>query len=434
MNTGAGQEPKEIGKYVVERRVGAGATSTVYLARDPFTNREVAVKVATPAVLHDPAFGAQYRILFRNEASLAGRLHHPHIVELLDAVVDEDQQYIVMEYLPGATLETRCQPDTLLSFDKVVDVIFKCSQALDYANRQGVIHRDIKPANIMMTQDGDIKLADFGASLSLQATVTQIKGAVGSLAYMSPEQLRGEEVTHQADIYSLGVVMFQLLSGRLPHQAASEAALIQKILNEPLPSVRDVRPEVSRPLAAVVARATAGKRARRYGAWWEFAHDLSEAMGRIETVAEDLDDTRKFNILRRLRFFQEFTDVEIWETVRIVRWGRFQPGKVLLQEGEFGRSFFVLAHGSARVMKGSKLLTLLKPGDSFGEMAYIEDNPSPRTATVVAESEVVVLKVRSEALQKSSDNLQLRFNKALLRLLSKRLASTAELYVNSQNV
>ena len=196
-----------IGKYELRGKLGEGATSTVYLGFDPFAQREVAVKVIFPEVLKDREKGGQYRRMLINEASLAGKLVHPHIVQIFDAVVDEAQSYIVMEYVPGGTLEQYTQTANLLPIDRLVEIIFKCTRALDYAYTNGITHRDIKPANILLAKSGaatelggDIKISDFGAALRTDADSTQVSG-VGSPAYMSPQQVREMPLNHQTDIY-----------------------------------------------------------------------------------------------------------------------------------------------------------------------------------------------------------------------------------------
>ncbi|MDP3030893.1 MAG: serine/threonine-protein kinase, partial [Rhodocyclaceae bacterium] len=160
------------GKYEIIRKLGDGATSTVYLAYDPFAEREVAVKLIFPEILSDGKRGKLFRRLLLNEASLAGKLAHPHIVQIFDAVVGEDESYIVMEYVPGGTLEYFCKPERLLPIERVVEIVFKCTRALEYANRLGITHRDIKPANILLAKaldanrpdaDIEIKISDFGA-------------------------------------------------------------------------------------------------------------------------------------------------------------------------------------------------------------------------------------------------------------------------------
>ncbi len=170
-----GSDGKIGGKYEVIRKLGEGATSTVYLSYDPFAEREVAVKLITPDILKDRERGKQYRHLLINEASLAGRLLHPHIVQIYDALVGEEESYIVMEYVSGGTLEPFCSNDTLLPVERVVEIIFKCTRALEYANRPGITHRDIK-------------ISDFGTCMQTHegTTQTQVLG-VGSPAYMSPQ-------------------------------------------------------------------------------------------------------------------------------------------------------------------------------------------------------------------------------------------------------
>lgn len=248
-----------IGKYDIKQKLGEGATSTVYLGYDSFAGRDVAVKVIYPEVLKDREKGQLYRHLLVNEASLAGKLLHPHIVQIFDAVIGDDQSYIVMEYVSGGTLEQFCSPRNLLPLNRMVEMIFKCTRALEYANRLGITHRDIKPANILLAKEGntgDIKISDFGAALmtGTDQSQTQVSG-VGSPAYMSPQQVRDQPLNHQTDIYSLGVVMYQLLTGRLPFTATNNYSMIYQITShEPLPP-STFRTEIPPGLDAIVARA-----------------------------------------------------------------------------------------------------------------------------------------------------------------------------------
>jgi len=193
-------ETRRIGKYEIIKELGRGATSVVYKAYDPFQDREVAVKAVYPEALGDDEHGHRYRKLFVTEASLAGKLAHPHIVAIYDAVAGAEASYIVMEYVDGSTLERYTQLEHLLPLSRVLEIIYKCARALDYAAREGVIHRDIKPANILLSGDADIKISDFGAALNNSSDTTQITG-VGSPAYMSPEQVREQPLTYQTDIF-----------------------------------------------------------------------------------------------------------------------------------------------------------------------------------------------------------------------------------------
>jgi serine/threonine protein kinase len=195
------QLQEQLGKYPLVREIGSGATSSVYLARDPFKNRDVAIKVFLFDRDADPSTERMKHKAFVAEASLAGKLNHPHIVEIYDAVVEPDHSYLVMEYVPGTTLEAHAAVSTLLALHKVVEIIFKSIRALEYAFQHGIIHRDIKPGNILLSEAGETKVSDFGASFQHRPgnTTTQIAG-VGSPAYMSPEQVRMEPLNQQTDI------------------------------------------------------------------------------------------------------------------------------------------------------------------------------------------------------------------------------------------
>src|SRR3954466_209461 len=179
----------KIGKYPVLRKLGEGATSEVYQCTDPFNQRTVAIKVAFPESFADPEKGRLLKKLFLTEASLAGKLAHPHICQIYDAVAEEGLHYIVMEYVDGGTLEKFCRADALLPVERVIEMAFKCTRALDFAHRQGVTHRDIKPANILHTGETQVKISDFGAALIASGETTQIN-SIGSPAYMSPEQVK----------------------------------------------------------------------------------------------------------------------------------------------------------------------------------------------------------------------------------------------------
>jgi eukaryotic-like serine/threonine-protein kinase len=191
--------PKQLGKYRILKILGQGSTSIVYLAEDPFAQRQVAVKFFCQPQTGTDSLKQRVLKIFLNEASLVGQLNHPHIVSILDAVVDPENRLLVMEHVDGGTIEPYCQVDRLFPVQRVVEVIFKCTKALEYAQQHGIIHRDIKPANILLTADGDIKISDFGSALLERTDQTQLSG-MGSPAYMAPEQLRDESLSQQADI------------------------------------------------------------------------------------------------------------------------------------------------------------------------------------------------------------------------------------------
>ena len=422
--------PLKIGRYDIREQIGRGATSTIYLARDDFNNRDVAVKVAQQDIFRDPVNGAKSRKLFMNEAAHAGKLNHPHIVAIYDAGVDEELNYIAMEYVPGGTLAAYTDATRLLPFDKVAEIAFKVAKALEYAQRFGVIHRDIKPANILVAKDTDIKISDFGAALWSNATSTQVMGAVGSPRYMSPEQITGRDITHQSDIYSLGVVMYELLTGKSPVKADNPAALLMAVVKETPPPIAQLRPGVPPALARIVERAMEKDPKRRYPNWSDFTDDLGAIYGSLETQPEEISDTRKFNIMKGLAFFGGFTEAELWEFLHFSQWARFKAGRALVEEGKMGGSFFVLASGEARVYKNERLLGMIRAGEPFGEMPYIYEEPRKRSATVNAISDAMLIKVRADALKDASEDLRLRINRAFLRVMAERLARTDYLLAN----
>ncbi len=413
--------PQKIGKYEIVREIGKGATSIVYEALDPFVNRRVAMKVVYPEALGDKEHGKRYRKLFVTEASLAGKLSHPHIATIYDAVADEEASYIVMEFVEGTTLEQHSRVENLLPIQKVIEICFKCSKALDYAAKQGVIHRDIKPANILLKGDGDIKISDFGAALTSATETTQITG-IGSPAYMSPEQVKEQPLNHQSDIFSLGVMLYQLLTGKLPFQATNNYSMIYQIINaEPSPP-SSVRPEIPAQLDIVVMKALKKETRERYPTWEEFSHELVNVFGSLQKPEKAMPDSEKFDTLRKLSFFNSFTDVELWEVLRVTTWHRFPPGQVVIHEGDVGTSFFILVSGEVKVTKADKLLNMLKPGDCCGEMAYLGKKQFKRTASVTSTSDVAMIEIKSEALAQASELCRHHFNGAFLEILVDRLS------------
>jgi serine/threonine protein kinase len=417
----------KIGKYDLVREIGRGATATVYLGNDPFTQREVAIKVAFPEILKNPARGKLYTHLFLNEASLVGKLSHPHIVQIYDAVVAESLCYIVMEYVPGSTLDDFTTPDKLLPIERVVEIIFKCTRALDFAYRIGITHRDIKPANILFAgsdpNSGDIKISDFGAAIIDSPDRTQVSG-IGSPAYMSPQQVREQALDHQTDIYSLGVVMYQLLTGQLPFQASTNYNIIYQIINtEPVrPSV--IRKQIPEVLDAIVARAMSKDIRDRYQTWEDFAHDLAQAFRnkQLKAPKRDFAESEKFDTLRELPFFVDFSDVEIWEVLRFSHWSSASPDEAIMRDGDPGDFFCFLAEGELKVTKNGRILNLLTTGDCFGEMAVISKGTQIRGADVVALTASKIVTVKGAALRQASEACRMHFYQSFLEVLTNRLA------------
>jgi serine/threonine protein kinase len=414
----------QIGKYPVLRKLGEGATAEVYLCNDPFNARDVAVKVAFKDSFQDPERGRLYKKLFLTEASLAGKLQHPHICEIYDAVAEEKLHYIVMEFVAGGTLEKFCRGDALLPLHRIVEIAFKCTRALEFAHRLGVTHRDIKPANILYTGDTDVKITDFGAALIVSGDTTQVS-AVGSPAYMSPEQIREQQLDHRTDIYSMGVVMYHLLTGRLPFQAVNNFSLVYQITNvEPEPPSA-YRPEIPAALDAIVRQAMRKDLAKRYRHWEDFSRDLAEAFRTQREgarKAQEFADSDRFETLRKLAFFEQFSDAELWEVARISTWRHAASGERLLKEGELGDFFCILAQGQVKVTKKGKLLNMLRAGEPFGEMPYLTRKQQTRGADVTVMSEADIISVPTEKLVQASDGCRHKFDRAFMEILVERLS------------
>ena len=410
----------QVGRYDVQKLLGKGATGTVYLAKDTFTGKEVALKTIEPEVFRDPEFGTVYRSQFLNEASLAGKLRHPYIVSILDAVVGEDSGHIAMELVTGGDLSKHATPDTLLPVPDVLQIGFKCCGALEYASKEGIVHRDIKPANIMIAGGTEVKISDFGAAVLKKSQVVQT-AALGSPYYMSPEQIEGKALTFHSDMYSLGVVLYELLTGKRPFVAEKIDALIAKILKADPSPPSAVRQGLPKELDAVVLRALQKNTAHRYATWSEFALELSR-VGEAVLPPGAIPDSEKYVTLKKVPMLSTLADSELWELARAGRWTRVAKGKPVLQEDERGKSFFFLAKGEAKVIKRKKLLNMVNGGECFGEMAYIGGGEQPRNATVEAVTELLLAEFEPSALDKMSLGAQLQLTRALMRNVTDRLA------------
>jgi eukaryotic-like serine/threonine-protein kinase len=415
----------QIGKYPVVRKLGEGATSEVYLCNDPFNLRDVAIKVAFPESLADAARGKIYRKLFLTEAKLAGKLQHPHICQVYDAVAEENLHYLVMEYVDGGTLEKYCSPSSLLPVERIVEIIFKCTRALEFAHKLGVTHRDMKPANILHTGETEVKITDFGAALIASgAETTQVSG-IGSPAYMSPEQVKDLPLDHRTDIYSVGVVMYHLLTGRLPFQAPNNYTLIYQITHAEAHPPSAFRAGIPEAVDAIVQRAMTKDLARRYANWGDFSDDLAAAFRSEHFGArksQEFADSDRFETLRRLPFFEHFSDAELWEVVRISAWRHAPAGETLMKEGEPGDYFCILAQGEVNVTKRGRLLNVLRAGEPFGEMAYLSRKEQVRGADVTAAADASIISIPTRRLDRASESCRHKFDRAFMEILVERLA------------
>ncbi len=283
VSTPRDEERSNLGRYRIEREIGRGAMGAVYLGLDPQIGRKVAIKTMALGREFEGDELAQARERFFREAETAGRLQHPDIVTIFDAGEDQDLAYIAMQYLSGHDLQAHTAPGRLLPLPAVLSIAARVAEALAYAHQQGVVHRDIKPANVMIDLEAQsVKVTDFGIARIADASRTRTGMVLGTPSFMSPEQMSGRRVDGRSDLYSLGVMLYQLLTGALPHQAESMARLMYQIANDVAPDVRRLRPELPEDLANVVALALEKRPEMRYADGHQMATDLravAQAMG-----------------------------------------------------------------------------------------------------------------------------------------------------------
>jgi serine/threonine-protein kinase len=269
------------GRYRIEGRLGLGGMSTVHLALDTRLERQVAVKLLAEHLADDPTFVSR----FQREALAAARLVHPNVVQVFDSGLDQvtGRHYIVMEYVPGQSVAQILRDRPQLGVDETLSIVIQACHGLDYAHRQGIVHRDVKPGNLLRTPEGIVKLADFGiARAAEQSSITQVGSVLGTAAYLSPEQAAGEEAGPAADLYSLGVVTYQCLAGRLPYEAASLSELVLKQQREAPDRLDQVRPDVGSSLARAVAVALSIDPRDRYASAREMGDELDRAAEAFE--------------------------------------------------------------------------------------------------------------------------------------------------------
>lgn len=415
------KDHQKLGKYTIHGVAGKGGMGTVYVAHDPVIDRKVAIKLFTNSEVE---FGSEMaQKMFLNEAQIVGALDHPNILRIYDAGDFKGRPYIAMEYVEGLrTLAPYCKPDGLLPMEQVISVVEQCAKALDYAHRNEVIHRDIKPANVMLTLDDEAKIVDFGVAERKHMRTDDSIQVVGTPAYMSPEQIMGEAMTGQSDLYSLGVILYQLLTARAPFKAPGLAALAILITSKDARSVRKLRPEIPVELEAIVKKAMAKDLEERYKTGREMSADLAAVYDQVARASVALSPEEQFDAARELSFFEEFTDAELEQVLGVATWERFAAGKSLVTESGKEDAFYVLVSGEVAVEQDDCLVCTLAEGDCIGEIAYISGQG--HTATVAARNNVSVLKLEVPISKWGSIPVQMRFNNAFQRVVVERLTRT----------
>ena len=304
------------GRYRIENEIGSGGMSTVYCAFDETLERQVALKIMHSDISEDAA--ALER--FRREARTVAQLSHPHVVMVIDAGEDQGHPYIVFEHVRGETLKDKIRREGPLPISEAVAYAIEIGRALQVAHEQGLVHRDVKPQNVLLDDEGRAKVTDFGIALGLeQEGLTAAGKVVGTTDYVSPEQAMGQEVTGQSDVYSLGVGLFEMLTGAVPFKGESGVSVAMKHVREGIPDVQRRRPEVSAALAGVLERATAKELENRYATMGDFVRDLEEVLtyetaraGEATGEATAILSALPANVARRKTALRRFGPVALY--------------------------------------------------------------------------------------------------------------------------
>jgi serine/threonine protein kinase len=419
--------PDKIGRYRVIRELGRGGMGVVYLAHDQFIDRQVAIKTILTDSSNNTRDREHNQQSFYNEVRAAGKLMHPHIVLVYDAMWENDICYLIMEYVEGSILKKYCSIEALQPLDNVIKYIFQSAKALNYAHQNGVIHRDIKPSNIMISVEGGVKIADFGIAQVEGSSDHSVSGSLtGSVYYSSPEQSRNEALTQQTDIFSLGVVMYELLTGTKPFEADNEYAILLKIANEDPEPIGKYRQDVPEALERILMRTLEKDLTKRYQTGLQLAAELGTSCDNLKFIDEEINSKEKLQTLRKIRFFKDFTSRELAEVINTTQWLKYEEAEIIITEGDIETCFYIIVAGEVTVNKQGKRLAVLKHGDCFGEMAYL--STAKRTATIKALGNTVVMKINTSIIEQMSMSTQLRFYKIFSKTLVQRLSRTSQLF------
>ena len=411
----------KIGKYQLEEVLHQGKYRTIYKAHDPFLDRDVAIKLSTFPDQHGGEENSQQiRNSFFLETRAVGKLQHPNIVSVYDAGVGDRQTYIVMEYIQAKSLASMLKEGEKIPVDRAIDITFKCCKALEYAHSKDVVHRDIKPGNILLTNEGNVKIVDFGVAKVRNKIDTLSSGLFGSPSYMAPEQIEEQEVGPSTDIYALGVVLYELLTGRKPFEADNVHTLMYKILHEQPQSLHDLGVEHAAKLQPLFDETLARNPEQRYPSATDFASALQSvdvALRYEESKIENKVNTEQAGMLG---FFREFSQEQLSEFVEVATWLRINEGETILSAGEIDQTFYVIVGGNATVFKSNDPVKSLVEGDCFGELGLLRQEQ--RSTSVMASTDILLMKITTSDLDKMSQTLQAQFYKAVANSIVKRLS------------
>lgn len=416
------RELKKLAQYELIKELGRGGMGVVYEAYDTVTNRNVALKIANKDNFSNKAAAEAYKKTFFNEAHTARKIKHKNTVEILDVGAEGDICYIVMELVVGGnTLASHCKPGKLLPYETVAKIISICAITLDYAHRVGVIHRDIKPSNILLTEDQDVKICDFSIAqiMTKDAEITMPTGFIGSPRYMSPEQVQEDLITNQTDLFSLGIVMYELLTGKHPFFAKSFSRLIYSITNERPQPLKNHRPDIPEIFERVVYHALQKSPENRYKMGSNMVADLSLVFEDLTEHSQDVDMQKKISKLQKLESLQCFSEAELWEIIYVSEWQEYEQKQQIINTKN-DDVLFVIVSGNATVYQEKNNIYEMGRGDFF-VIAERKELPVESTKTIFTTTPVLLLQIQNLTIEKLSIACQLNLNKLFLKNLAKIL-------------
>lgn len=411
----------KIGKYEIVSEIARGAMGVVLLGYDPYIKRTVAIKIISPARLQQVEDLEAYKSRFFMEAQAAGNLYHPNIVAIYDANEIDDLCMIVMEYVPGETLETLCRPDHPASLEQVVSIGIKICHALDYAHQRQIIHRDVKPGNILFTSSEEVKITDFGiASMPSCREITE-DTILGTPYYLSPEQIKGDPPIPASDFFSLGIVLYELLAGKRPFEGPCLESILASILTDDPPPLSCYREAIPQALEQVVSKALDKDVKARYQDGIAFALDLENSLKADDPAHREPTLRTKVKQLQNLLFFNEFSTSEVESLLHISTWIRCRPPETIVHQNDLDTSFYIIISGTVWVESGGRPLAVLYRGDCFGELAFLRRKG--RMASVIAQQDCQLLKISDIKIALLPLETQLRIYQSLARITAEKLVT-----------
>ena len=412
-------EGSRIGKYQIVRRLSENASAEVFLARDPFIDREVALKLTPAEGRDDPDFSATQRRRFFAEAQIAGALRHPNITTIFDAGIDQDRCYIAMEHVPGGrVLDDFAGSGHLLPLDIATRILSQIAIALDFAHRQGAVHRQLTGTNVLLGENLQVKITNFGVALSPAAGIETPQ----------EEQVASEfGLAQQSDMLALGVLAYRLFTGQIPFPSAPDATTFP---TRP-PRLSEMRSDAPEILQRIMDKAFARNPAQRYKTGGDFAGDLELVFDFLDDQTRWISPQEKLGKVSHLNFFRGFPEADLWELIHAGDWLEVDAGQTILTEENDDLCLYVIVEGTVEVEKKQRKIVRLLTGDCFGEMGLMEGRK--RGTRINAESPVTVLRIGNAVIERLPASTQNRFQRNFLLALINRLESVSDTLVMDEN-